>query len=96
MTIHAHGSGPAVLAQATVDDVCSKLEGIIVGLPAGAPFAADHPDVRALVDAGQIPARLIGSAFSLLAHDRLIRPVDFDRMHIPTRNGGRALRWEVA
>lgn len=86
---------PAVLEAASYADVLAKLDGILDGLTPGDPFSASHPDVQALVDAGQVPPQMLGTAFSALHRAGRIRRVDWHPMSHGRRNGGSAHTWEV-
>ncbi len=86
---------PAVLEAASYADVLAKLGGILDGLPVGAPFHAGHPDVRALVEAGQVPPQMLGTAFSALHRAGRIRRTGWHPSNSGRRNGGSVHTWEV-
>ena len=87
----------AALEDLAFNDVRDKLAAIIDALPAGAHIDAEHADVRALIDAGQVPAQWIGQAFSALACRRpsIIRRIGY-RVATRVASKGHLIRvWEV-
>lgn len=95
VTARAAGSGPAALSASSVGDAVTKLTGVVRALPEGAVFAADHPDIRVLVEAGQLSANALGSLFSTLAQRRVIELAGVRPSTSPTRRGGWVLTWKV-
>ena len=89
------GTEPVTLDPAATVDALVKLNGILDGLKPGSPFHAGHPDVRELVDAGQLPASLLGTLFSALHRAGRIRRTEWHPMSHGHRNGGSAHVWVV-
>ncbi len=89
------GTEPAVFDGSSVIDAMHHLELILDGLAPGSPFDAGHPDVRELVDAGQLPSSLLGTLFSALHRAGRIKRTDWHPMSHGHRNGGSAHVWVV-
>ena len=85
-----------MLEPQSTSDVYAKLCDIVDGLPVGAAFSADHPDVQALIDAGQVSPQVLGTCFAALHRRGLIVHTGWHPMTHGSRNGGSAHTWEVA